>query len=140
MNGKRQPRKLHLARELLLLAGTAETLRLAAERNIVPSRSETLRDFAYSMASALLVLRDRLRLVESVVMGMQNPAIVLCGSNVADEFDEGPGVIAEWSPEEILERREAERRGIKNRLEWEQRDKRPKTFIHHKSPPDKRTN
>jgi hypothetical protein len=73
-------------------------------------------------------------------MGMNNPAVILCGSNVADDFDEGPGIMPEWSPEEILERREAERRGIKNRLEWEQRDRRPKTFIHHKKPDDKRSN
>lgn len=135
---KRRQRKLSIARELLILASSAEALRLAAERNIVPSRSETLRDFAYAMAGSLLVLRDRLRLAESVAVGDANPAVLITRSNLADDSEEGPGIFSEWSPEEILERREAERVAAKNRLEWSKEERRPATFILHKNPGDRR--
>lgn len=137
VSGKRRQRKLSIARELLILASNAETLRLAAERNIVPSRSETLRDFAYAMAGSLLVLRDRLRLAESVAVGNANPSLLITRSNLADDSEEGPGIFPEWSPEQIVERREAERRGAENRLEWAKRDQRPQTFILHKNPSER---
>lgn len=137
MSGKRRQRKLSIARELLILASNAEALRLAAERNIVPSRSETLRDFAYSMTGALLVLRDRLRLAESVAVGDSNPSVLITRSNLADDSEEGPGIFREWSPEQITERREAERRAAENRFEWAKRDQRPHTFILHKNPGDR---
>jgi hypothetical protein len=137
-NGK--PKKLNLARELLLLTGTAEAIRRSAERYVEPSRPKPLRDFAYSMASALAVLRDRLALVESIVMGTTNAAAIISLANEADDCEEGPGIVTEWSAEEIIERREAERRGVKNRLEWQQRDRRPKSFVQHRRPDDKRSN
>jgi hypothetical protein len=137
-NGK--PRKLNVARELLLLAGTAEAIRRSADKLVEPSSPKPLRDFAYSMASALAVLRDRLSLVESVVMGTTNAAAIISLANEADDYEEGAGIVAEWSAEEIIERREAERRGVKNRLEWEQRDRRPKSFVQQRRPDDKRSN
>lgn len=138
MSGKRRQRKLSIARELLILASSAETLRLAAERNIVPSRDQTLRDFAYAMTGSLLLLRDRLRLTESVALGDSNPAVIITRSNVADDSEDGPGIFPEWSSAEILERREAERCALKNRLESAERDARPQTYILPKNPGDKR--
>jgi hypothetical protein len=86
------------------------------------------------MAGGLLLLRDRLRLLERVVMGFDNPALILCRSNEADGSEEGPGVLPAWSAEEVVERCEAEWRGAKNRLAWERRDKSPASFILHRGP------
>jgi len=136
-NGKL--RKLNVARELLLLTGTVEAIRRSATKYVEPSHPKLLRDFAYTMASALVVLRDRLSTMESIVMGTSNAAAIISLANEADDCEGGPGIIPEWSPDEIIERREAERRGVKNRLEWEQRDRRPKSFVQQK-PFDKRSN
>jgi hypothetical protein len=124
--------KLSLSRELLLLAGSAEALRWAAERVIDPSRPrERLEHFAAAMAGGLLLLRDRLRQVERVVMGIDNPAIVLCRANEADVSEDGPGVLRAWSAEEVVERCEAEWRGARYRLAWERRAQSPASFILH---------
>jgi hypothetical protein len=127
--------KLSLSRELLLLAGSAETLRWAAERVVDPFRPrETLQHFAAAMAGALLLLRDRLRTVERVVMGIDNPALILCRANEADASEEGAGVLRSWSAEEVVERAQAEYRGAKNRLIWENGDRSSQSHILHKRP------
>ena len=137
MSNQSRSGKLSLSRELLLLAGNAEALRWAAERVIDPSRPrETLQHFAAAMAGGLLVLRDRLRLVERVVMGIDNPAVSLCRANEADPSEEGPGVFQSWSGEDVVERCLAEYRGAKNRLAWERRDRGPQSFVLHR--PDER--
>ncbi len=139
MGNEKQVRKLSLSRELLLLIGSAEALRLAAERHIEGRRTQQgLMDFVFAMAGGLLLHRDRLRLVESVVVGASNPSLILCHANQADVFEEGPGVIPEWSAQEALERHEAERRAARNRSEWESRGKIPMSFVLHKSPRDGR--
>ena len=139
MSDQRQVRKLSLSRELLLLIGSAEAFRLAAERYIEGSGSRgNLTDFVFAMAGGLLIHRDRLRLVESVVAGASNASLLLCSANQADIFEEGPGVIPEWSAQEALERHEADRRAARNRAEWESRGKIPMSFVLHKSPNDRR--
>ena len=80
-----------MARELLLLAGDAEALRLAAERAFdVAGRGGVTHGFAHAMAGGLLVLRDRLHVIERVLMGRINPAAVLSTAN-QDPSEEGPG-------------------------------------------------
>jgi hypothetical protein len=127
--------KLSLSRELLLLAGGVEALQWAAERQTDPSRPRgALQHFAFAMAGGLLVLRDRLRQVERVVMGIDNPAIILCRANEADACEEGPSVFRAWSTEEEVERCLSDYRGAKNRLAWETRVPGAQSFILHKKP------
>ncbi len=122
MSNQSRSGKLSLSRELLLLAGSAEALRWAAERAVDPSRSpESLQHLAGGMAGGLLLIRDRLRQVERVVMGIDNPADILCRANEADASEEGPGVYRVWSADEEVERHLADYRGAKNRLDWEKR-------------------
>jgi len=127
-------RKLSLSRELLLLAGSVEALRLAAERVVDPAQPrETLQHFAAAMAGGLILLRDRLRQVERVVMGIDNPADILCPANEADESEEGLGVLCAWTAGDEVEHCAAEYEGAKNRMAWENRPKgRPHTFLLHK--------
>ena len=135
MNSHERSGKLSLTRELLLLAGSAEALRWAAERQVDPTHPrETLQHFAAAMAGGLLLLRDRLRAVERVVMGIDNPALILCRANEADVSEDGPGVLRAWSAEEVVERCEAEWRGARNRLAWERRAQPPASFILHRAP------
>jgi hypothetical protein len=123
-------RKLSLSRELLLLAGSAEALRWAAERQVDPSRPrERLEHFAAAIAGGLLLLRERLRAVERVVMGIDNPAVILCKANQADSSEAGPGILPAWSPDEVVSRCEAEWRGAKNRLAWERGNHGPQSHI-----------
>ena len=139
MSSQSRSSKLSLSRELLLLAGSAEALRWAAERVVDPARPrETLQHFAAAMAGGLLLLRDRLRLVERVVMGIDNPGVLLCRANEADASEEGPGVLRVWSAEEVVERCASEYRGAKNRLAWEKRDQGPQSFVLHLNPDGKR--
>jgi hypothetical protein len=86
------------------------------------------------MAGGLLLLRDRLRQVERVVMGIDNPAVILCRANEADACEEGPGVLRAWSADEEVERCASEWRGAKNRLAWEKSDRSPQSFVLHKRP------
>ena len=67
-----------------------------------------MQHFAAAMAGGLLLLRDRLRQVERVVMGIENPSVLLCRANEADPCEEGPGVLRAWSGEEVVERRLAD--------------------------------
>jgi len=127
--------KLSLSRELLLLAAALEALRLAAERVIDPAEPrETLQHFAAAMAGGLLLLRDRLRQVERVVMGIENPADILCPANEADEPEEGLGVLRAWSAGDEVEHCAAEYQGAKNRRAWENRPKGPHAFLLHMEP------
>jgi hypothetical protein len=100
-NGK--PKKLNLARALLLLTRTAEAsaVRRQVRRALSP---KPLREFAYSMASALPFFRDRFALVESIVMGTSNAAAIISLANEADDYEEGPGIAV--AP--ISERRSSE--------------------------------
>ena len=75
------------------------------------------------MAGGLILIRDRLRQVERVVMGIDNPADILCRANEADASEEGPGVYRVWSADEEVERRLADYRGAKNRSDWEKRQR-----------------
>lgn len=112
--GQRRGRKLNIARELFLVEGSVEALRLAAERKVNSSSPSS--EFARTMVGGLHVLRDRLRLIERILMGMQNPGTILCPANEADASEDvGPGVIEEWSDAEEVKRLEAEWRGARYR-------------------------
>src|ERR1039458_8066038 len=122
-------RKLSLARELLLLAGSVDALRMAAERKRDASRpDQSIHRFTSAMAGGLLILVERLRLVERIVMGAANPASLLCKGNQANRAEEGPGIVPEWSPHEEAEHLAAELRGARYRQEWERQGSRPLTF------------
>jgi len=95
---------------------------------------ESLQHFGAAMAGGLLLLRDRLRQVERVVMGVDNPAIILCRANEADASEDGPAVLRSWSAEEVVERSEAEWRGAKNRVAWEKREQGLLSFVLHLNP------
>jgi len=84
------------------------------------------------MSGPLLVLRDRLTLLENIAMGVTNPATILSDINRADDSEEGPCIITEWSEREIAERRAADRQAERNREEWERRDRRVRSFVLHK--------
>lgn len=56
------------------------------------------------MSSALAVLRDRLALDESIVMGTSNAAAIISVANDADDYEEGAGIAV--AP--ISERRSSE--------------------------------
>jgi len=133
-DAERGPRKLSLSRELLLLARSAESLRVSATHSAHPANRGNLHDLILVIAGGLLLFRDRIRLAELVVVGEVNPGVIICKGNEADWSEDGPGVIAEWSREEAIERAEADRRGIRARLRWELRDRTPKSFVLHKKP------
>jgi hypothetical protein len=126
-------RKLSVARELLLLAGGIEALRLAAEKKKDASRpDQSIHRFTSAMAGGLLILGDRLRLVERILMGAANPSSILCKGNQANDAEEGPGVVPEWTAYEEAEHLAAELRGAEYRAEWERQGARPLTFVHHR--------
>ena len=60
------------------------------------------------MVGGLHVLRDRIHLVEQILVGVANPAAILCPANQAGSTEEGPGIVEEWSAEEEMRRLEAE--------------------------------
>lgn len=108
-NRERGERKLNVARELLLLAKTAEGLRLAAEQKLEGSRHrDKPSDLALVMLGSLHVLRDRIGLVARVLMGRVNASEILCEENEAGLLEEGPGIVREWTAEEQAQRLEAE--------------------------------
>jgi hypothetical protein len=137
-NDGRGGRKLSLARELLLLAGGADALRMAAER----AGGETLTQlsFAYTMVGGLLILRDRLRLVEQVLMGTANPGVLLCDANQADAAEEGPGILPEWSADDEVQRLKAELQGPRYRRDLAQQGQRPQVVQPPPKPDPKRSN
>ncbi len=139
-NEGRGGKKLSVARELLLLAANAHALVLAAERNL-DSRGESHHDFTLAMAGSLLLLQDRLRLLERVVMGAANPSLILCPSNQADSSEEGPGIVREWSHEEEVQHLEAEWRGARYRRDLARQAPSPKSVvITDKKPAGSRSN
>lgn len=108
-NYDRGDRKLNVARELLLLAKTAEGLRLAAEQKIEGSRHrDKPSDLALVMLGGLHVLRDRIHLVARILMGKVNASEILSEENEAGLIEEGPGIIREWTAEEKAQHLEAE--------------------------------
>ena len=139
-NEGRRSRKLSVARELLLLAATVDALRQAADRDLVPSKRENHHDFAFAMAGSLMVLRDRIRLLERILMGSTCPSVILCAANQADSSEEGPGIVNEWSAEEEMRRLEAEWRGARQRRDLARQEQRPDSFIRLKKPDPGRSN
>lgn len=108
-NDNRGERKLNVALELLLLVKTVEGLRLAAEQKTEGARHrDKPSDLALVMLGGLHVLRDRLRLVARILMGKVNAAEILCEQNEAGLIEEGPGIVREWTAEELAQRLEAE--------------------------------
>lgn len=102
-------RKLSVARELVIVAANLEALRLVAQQKINgASHAENVHELATVIAGGLHVLRDRLHLLERIVMRRANPAQVLSPENEARLEEEGPGVIREWSEEEQERRLAAE--------------------------------
>ncbi len=131
-------RKLSVAREVLLLAAAADALRMAAER----ASGDTLAQlsFAYAMVGGLLILRDRLRLVEQVLMGTANPGVLLCPANQADAAEDGPGIVPEWSPDDEVQRLKAELEGARYRRDRAQQGQRPQVVQPPPKPDPKRSN
>ena len=131
-------RKLSVARELLLLAATADALRMAAERakDAAPPRI----GFPYAMVGGLLILRDRLRLVEQVLTGTANPGVLLCDANEADATEEGPGIVSEWSLDDEVQRLKAELQGARFRRDLGRLAQRPPGFLPPPKPDPKRSN
>jgi hypothetical protein len=118
---ERGGRKLSVARELLLLASTVEALRLAAEQKLDGSRHrEKASALALIMAGGLHVLRDRIHLVARILTSAVNASEVLCEENEAGVFEEGPGIVREWSAEEKAQHLEAQWRLACSRRSLEQ--------------------
>lgn len=106
---ERGDRKLSVARELLLLAASVEALRLAAQQKLDGSRHrEKASDLALIMTGGLHVLRDRIHLVARILTNAVNASQILSEENEAGVFEEGPGIVREWSAEETAQRLEAE--------------------------------
>lgn len=102
-------RKLSVARELFLLAAAVEALRLAAEQKLEGSRHrDKASDLAPVLSGGLHVLRDRLHLVAQILTSAVNASEILSEENEAGVFEEGPGVIREWSADEKAQHLEAE--------------------------------
>ena len=138
-NQGRGGKKLNVARELFLLEANVEALRLAAERKLKSSSPAS--ELALIMTGSLHVLRDRLRLIERILLGEINPRMILCQANQADSSESGPGIVEEWSPEEEVQRLAAEWRGARNRAELAKQAEAAKDMvITHKKPDDKRSN
>lgn len=109
-------KKLSVARELYLLAGSMDALRLAAHQKLqADSEGETLQAFALVVAGSLHVFRDRVRLIERILLGATNPSRILCPENEAALSEKGPGIIEVWSPEEEASQLAAEWRGARHR-------------------------
>jgi hypothetical protein len=116
-------RKLSVARELLLLVGSVDALRMAAERAKDSARPHG--SFVYAMVGGLMILRDRLRLVEQVVIGAANPGVILCGANEADDAEDGPGIVPEWTPDDEVQRLKAELHGATYRRDMTRQEPQP---------------
>lgn len=140
MRNEGRGKKLSVARELLLLAASVDALRQAAERNLDADNQESLPEFAFVMAGSLMVLRDRLRLVERILMSAANPSSILCRANQADPSEDGPGIVREWSPAEEVERLEAEWRGARYRRDTNRQPPVPAVVITTKKFDGRRSN
>ena len=106
---ERGGRKLSVARELLLLASTVEALRLAAEQKLEGARHrDKASDLALVMVGGLHVLRDRIHLVARILTNAVNASEILSEENEAGVFEEGPGIVREWSAEETAQHLEVE--------------------------------
>lgn len=118
---ERGGRKLSVARELVLLVATVEALRLAARQKLDGSRhGDKASDLALVMAGGLHVLRDRIHLVARVLTSAVNASEILSEENEAGTFEEGPGIVREWSPEQKAQHLEAEWRLARSRQSLEQ--------------------
>ena len=105
-------RRLSVIRELHVLASSVESLRALAQQKLDGScHADSIHDLAVVTAGGLHVLRDRIILLERVLVGVANPALILCPSNEVDASRSGPFIMAEWSPEEQVQRMTAELRG-----------------------------
>lgn len=132
MANEGQPRKLSLSRELQSVAANVEALRLAAERSLDRSSPEGTNDFARDVSRSLLALRDRLGILERVVNGASNPALIICHCNQAAPSDDGPGVYSEWFTDNLAEHHETDLCGPS--------EQHPETFfLHLKRSKEKKT-
>ena len=137
-NEERGGRKLSVARELLLLAGSVDALRMAAERAKDGARPHG--GFPYAMVGGLMMLRDRLRLIEQVLMGTANPGVMLCDANEADAAEDGPGVVPEWSLDDEVQRLKAELQGARYRRDLGRLAQRSPGFVPPQKPDPSRSN
>jgi hypothetical protein len=118
---ERGGRKLSVARELLLLVATVEALRLAARQKLDGSgHREKASDLALVMTGGLHVLRDRLHLVARILTSTVSASEILSEENEAGVFEEGPGIVREWSADEKAQHLEAEWRLSRSRQSLEQ--------------------
>lgn len=102
-------RRLSVARELVILAANLEALRLVAQQKLNgASHADKAHELATVLAGGLHVLRDRLHLLERIVLRRVNPALVISPENEARSEEEGPGIIREWSEDEEERRLAAE--------------------------------
>lgn len=130
-------RQVSVAKELRTLGGAVDALKLAADRQTDQPFQDVV-SFARAVGGALILLRDRLHLLERVVRRSANPSQVACREN---EVHLAPGemtsdlIIPLWSAEELVTRWEYEWKVAKARLDRERNES--TALSRHESPPQK---
>ena len=122
--GKDGAGQISVAKELHLLGGAIDALKIATERQAEHGGRDPAA-FASAMGGGLALLRERVQLLERVVRRSASPAQMLCREN---EAHVGPGEVASdlliplWRSAELATRWEYEWKTAMARLERERHE------------------
>ena len=122
--GREDARQISVAKELRTLADAVDALKMATDRQADYPLQDAV-GVARGVGAALVLLRERLLLLERVARGSSSPSQVVCRENEAHvAHGEQPNdlVISLWSAEELVQRWEHEWKVAKARLDRERQD------------------
>lgn len=122
--GREDARQISMAKELRTLADAVDALKMATDRQGDYPMQDAV-GVARGVGAALVLLRERLLLLERVARGAASPSQVLCRENeahIAPGGDPNDLVITLWSAEELVQRWEHEWKVAKARLDRERQE------------------
>lgn len=115
MGKRRAPRKISLSSELHLVSRAIDSVRILSQQwKEDHFTEEELPRLAHALHATVVLVRERLRLLDHVVRDTLDPLLLLADENRADEHlyaDDSDVVLTAWSTKKTAERlrREVER-------------------------------
>lgn len=120
MSNGRSAKKVSLSSELHLVSRTIDGMRLLTEKwKELHFNEEDLPRLAHALHSTLVLVRERLTLVDCAVRGTLDPQHIFCQENEAlDELpgDDGDVVLHPWSVKETADKLRVEAEQAARRL------------------------